>query len=92
MISPWLMKDIDRAVKRVLQAAKQKERVLIFGDYDVDGVTAVALLKSGLKRLGIPLMHYIPHRIKVSLCILISTSLVYFRANYCFSVTLSNFY
>ena len=62
--SPWKMKDMDRAVNRVKQAAERKREVLIFGDYDVDGITAAGLLKIHLQRLGIPIMHYIPHRIK----------------------------
>jgi len=64
LLSPWQLKDIQRAVKRVGEAGKRKEKILIFGDYDVDGITSVALLKTYLERLGIPTMHYIPHRIK----------------------------
>jgi single-stranded-DNA-specific exonuclease len=64
LLSPWQMKDMDKAVSRIIEAGKQRERVLIFGDYDVDGVTALCLLKIRLQQLGIPVMHYIPHRLK----------------------------
>ncbi len=39
---PWLMKDMDLAVKRILLAIDQKEKILVFGDYDVDGTSSVA--------------------------------------------------
>ena len=41
---PWLMKDMDLAVKRILQAIDKKEKILVFGDYDVDGTSSVALM------------------------------------------------
>ena len=63
LLSPWQLKDMELAVKRVIKAAKKKERVLIFGDYDVDGITAVTLLKTRLEHLGVTTIHYIPHRI-----------------------------
>lgn len=64
LFSPWQLKDMDLAIKRVYKALKHKEKILVFGDYDVDGITSVALLKTHLERLGIDTMHYIPHRIK----------------------------
>lgn len=39
---PWLMKDMDKAVQRMLTAFEKKEKILVFGDYDVDGTTSVA--------------------------------------------------
>ena len=47
---PYLMKDMDKAVERVLQAIDQNEKILIYGDYDVDGTTSVALVYSYLKK------------------------------------------
>lgn len=62
--SPWLMKDMDKAVQRIDKAIRDKEKVLVFGDYDVDGTTAVASMFSFLKNLIDPnlLEFYIPHR------------------------------
>jgi single-stranded-DNA-specific exonuclease len=62
--SPILMKDMDRAVHRILKALRQKERMAVFGDYDADGVTATALLVHFLKPLFPELLFYIPHRLR----------------------------
>jgi single-stranded-DNA-specific exonuclease len=59
---PFLLKDMDKAVERIKQAQAKGESVLIFGDYDVDGVTSSALLRRILKRIGIKAINYIPHR------------------------------
>ncbi len=59
---PWLMKDMEKAVERIIQAVQQEEKILIFGDYDVDGTTAVACFYSFLKRFHTQLDFYIPHR------------------------------
>jgi single-stranded-DNA-specific exonuclease len=60
--SPWLMKDMDKAVSRILQSFEQKEKILVFGDYDVDGTTAVACLYQFLKLIYDSVEFYIPHR------------------------------
>ncbi|RYG50557.1 MAG: single-stranded-DNA-specific exonuclease RecJ [Chitinophagaceae bacterium] len=63
--SPWLMKDMEKAVNRIMQAIARKERILVFGDYDVDGTTAVAAMYRFLKKLaphGDQVDFYIPHR------------------------------
>ena len=60
---PFLMKDMDRAVRRVDEAVRRGEPVMVYGDYDVDGTTAVALVYSFLRRQGHPsLLFYIPDR------------------------------
>lgn len=59
---PFLMKDMDRAVERVSQAIKHQEKILLFGDYDVDGTTAVALLYSYLQNKYENIDFYIPDR------------------------------
>lgn len=59
---PFLLKNMDIAVLRIRKAKTDKERVLVFGDYDVDGVTSSALLNNVLTQLGIEVIHYIPHR------------------------------
>lgn len=61
---PLSFSDMHKAVALVKKAAKNKEKVLIFGDYDADGITALALLKESLSGLGIKALHYLPHRIK----------------------------
>jgi len=60
---PFQLKDMDLAVDRIRKARQKKERILIYGDYDVDGITSIALLQNTLIRLGHEVVHYIPHRI-----------------------------
>ncbi len=62
--SPFLMKDMDKAVDRIVQAFLRREQVLIYGDYDADGITSTAILLLFLQSLQIPHRYYIPHRIK----------------------------
>jgi single-stranded-DNA-specific exonuclease len=61
---PWLMKDRDKAVTRILAAFERKEKILVFGDYDVDGTTSVACMYRFLCKIHDPslLDFYIPHR------------------------------
>ncbi len=59
---PCLMKDMDKAVERITHAITTEEKILVFGDYDVDGTTAVASMYSFLKRIHPHLDFYIPHR------------------------------
>ncbi len=62
---PFLMKDMDKAVNRILHAIEEKQKILIYGDYDVDGTTAVSLVYMFLAELGIEsslLDFYIPDR------------------------------
>jgi len=60
---PFLMRDMDRAVDRVVRAIKNRERILLYGDYDVDGTTAVSMLYLFFRRLGLTPRFYIPHRL-----------------------------
>lgn len=60
--NPYLMKDMDKAVKRIEHAIQNQENILVFGDYDVDGTTAVALVSSYLKRFYPNVATYIPDR------------------------------
>lgn len=60
--SPWLMKDMDKAVDRLLSAFQQHEKILVFGDYDVDGTTAVAGMYQYLSSIYDSVDFYIPHR------------------------------
>ncbi len=61
---PFLLKDMNKAVDRIVQAIRQRERILIYGDYDVDGITAVSMLYLLLQQLGADVHFYIPHRIQ----------------------------
>ncbi len=61
---PFLMKDMDRAVVRIKKAIEQKEKITIYGDYDVDGITSVSLLYRYLASFGLEVKYYIPERIK----------------------------
>lgn len=60
--SPWLMKDMDKAVHRILSAFGKKEKILVFGDYDVDGTTSVAGLYQFIHTIHADTDFYIPHR------------------------------
>lgn len=60
--SPWLMKDMDKAVDRLLSAFQLHEKILVFGDYDVDGTTAVAAMYQYLSNIYDSVDFYIPHR------------------------------
>lgn len=62
--SPWLMKDMRKAVNRIVKALDQNEKILVFGDYDVDGTTAVASMYNFLKKIHPQISFYIPHRYK----------------------------
>jgi single-stranded-DNA-specific exonuclease len=59
---PFLMKDMDKAVARILTALEKKEKILVYGDYDVDGTTSVALFYSYLISIGATAGYYIPDR------------------------------
>lgn len=61
---PWLMKDMRKAVDRINEALKANQKILVFGDYDVDGTTSVATLYQFLKQLSSNIDYYIPHRYK----------------------------
>ena len=60
--SPWLMKDMDKAVDRIERALNNQENILIYGDYDVDGTTSVASMYSFLRKHHSKIDFYIPHR------------------------------
>ncbi|MFN2438797.1 MAG: single-stranded-DNA-specific exonuclease RecJ [Chitinophagaceae bacterium] len=60
--SPWSMKDMDKAVNRILHSFDKKEKILVFGDYDVDGTTAVSCMYQFLKMQYSNVEFYIPHR------------------------------
>ncbi|MGB9614059.1 MAG: DHH family phosphoesterase, partial [Fervidobacterium sp.] len=61
--SPFLLKDMDRAVQILLQARENEEKVIIHGDYDVDGITGTAVLYTFLSENGWNANYYIPKRV-----------------------------
>ncbi|HHL40772.1 MAG TPA: single-stranded-DNA-specific exonuclease RecJ [Deltaproteobacteria bacterium] len=61
--SPFLMKDMDRAVGRTVEAVERGETIALYGDYDVDGATATALLHSFFRDIGAETVWYIPDRL-----------------------------
>lgn len=61
---PFKMPDMDKAVDRILKAIRNKENTIIYGDYDVDGITSITVLKSFLKDRGLEVQIYIPNRLK----------------------------
>lgn len=62
--SPWLLKDMKKAVEILKSKIDQKARIRIIGDYDIDGVTSTYILLTGFRRLGAKVDTYIPDRIK----------------------------
>jgi single-stranded-DNA-specific exonuclease len=61
---PYGFADMPVAVRLIKKAAENRDKVMIFSDYDVDGITSLALLKTALAKIGINAFHYLPHRIK----------------------------
>ena len=64
LADPFLIPNMDQAVERLLLAHEHAEALVIFGDYDVDGVTSTALLTEVLRRLGWQVEFYLPHRME----------------------------
>ncbi|MBQ2246694.1 MAG: single-stranded-DNA-specific exonuclease RecJ, partial [Selenomonadales bacterium] len=61
-VSPFLMKGIDKAVERIQTAIENGEKIVVYGDYDVDGITATSLMMRVLKELGADVAYFIPNR------------------------------
>ncbi len=61
--NPYLMPDMDIAVKRIIKAIDNKEKIMIYGDYDVDGITSITVLKKFLIERGIEVRSYVPNRL-----------------------------
>ena len=61
---PFLMPDMNIAVERILKAIKTNEKTIIYGDYDVDGITSITVLKSFLEDRGLQIDSYIPNRLE----------------------------
>ena len=61
---PFLMPDMGKAVDRIIKAIDTKEKVMIYGDYDVDGITSITVLKKFLEERGLDAGYYIPNRLE----------------------------
>lgn len=61
--NPYLMPDMEIAVNRIIDAINNQEKVIIYGDYDVDGITSITVLKKFLKTCGLDVDYYIPNRL-----------------------------
>jgi len=61
---PFLMKDMDKGANRLATAIRRGEKILVYGDYDVDGTTATSIVYLFLKEFGVDVDYYIPHRFK----------------------------
>lgn len=62
MHDPFLMKDMDKATERITEAKEKGEKITIYGDYDVDGITSIAILYKYLKSMGVDVDYYVPDR------------------------------
>ena len=60
---PFTLYDMDKAVERILNALRENEKIMVYGDYDVDGITASSLLYLVLNKLGAQVMYYLPNRL-----------------------------
>jgi len=60
---PFMLKDMERGVDRVISALTDKEKIMIFGDYDVDGITSASLMYLVLTKLGAQVSYYLPNRL-----------------------------
>lgn len=60
---PYLIKDMDKFVKRVLKAIENKEKICIYGDYDVDGITSITIMYKFLTEIGADVIYYLPDRL-----------------------------
>ena len=61
---PFLLPDMKTAVDRIISAIKNNEKMIIYGDYDVDGITSIAVLKQFLEERGISVGYHIPNRLE----------------------------
>ncbi|MBR4110077.1 MAG: single-stranded-DNA-specific exonuclease RecJ [Clostridia bacterium] len=64
LYDPYMLNDMEVAVKRINQAIEQKEKITIYGDYDVDGITCITILKRFLDENGIIVDYYLPNRLE----------------------------
>jgi len=63
LYDPFSLKDMEKAVERIISALKENEKIMIFGDYDVDGITSASLMYLVLTKLGAQVSYYLPNRL-----------------------------
>ncbi len=63
LYDPFSLKDMEKGVDKVIQALKENEKMMIFGDYDVDGITSASLMYLVLNKLGAQISYYLPNRL-----------------------------
>ena len=61
--NPYLMPDMEIAVDRIIKAIDNKEKIIIYGDYDVDGITSITVLQKFLTQIGLQIANYVPNRL-----------------------------
>src|SRR5262245_44199550 len=61
---PFLMHGMAEAVERLTRSLQRQESIVIYGDYDVDGITATAVLSWFFRDIGVPVPYYLPHRMR----------------------------
>ena len=61
---PFLMRGMSEAVERLIRGLRNQEPIVIYGDYDVDGITATAVLSWFFREIGVPVPYYLPHRMR----------------------------
>lgn len=64
MHDPYLLKDMEKAAERIRKARDNHEKITIYGDYDVDGITSIAILYKHLQEMGIDVAYYVPDRMQ----------------------------
>ncbi|MBU1019324.1 MAG: single-stranded-DNA-specific exonuclease RecJ [Patescibacteria group bacterium] len=62
LLSPWLFPDMKKATERIKKAIRNKERIIVFGDYDADGITGTAILVQAFRELGAEVSYRLPNR------------------------------
>ena len=62
LLNPFLFEQMDKVTDRIIRARKNKEKIVIYGDYDVDGISAAAYLVIVFRKLGMNVDYYIPNR------------------------------
>ncbi len=82
LYDPHLFPDMDKAVERVLHAFREKENILVYGDNDVDGITATALLTEFLRFTGLNVFYYVPNRNSLKQSLILD-ALDYAKKNRC---------